>query len=229
MKNNTLISVAIIVAGVIIAGSLSYSSNRPSGGENAIGARGEKIPTNQDALPENTVRVSVEEDPTLGDPNAPVTLIEFGDFECPFCGRFAMDTKPLLIENEIKQGKLRLVWKDFPLSIHTRAQKAHEAARCAQEQGKFWEYHDILFQNLRNLKISDLEDYASRLNLDRNSFDVCLKSEKYTALVQKGVEEGIRAGVRGTPAFLVNGTLLVGALPYQAFSNAINEALKKSN
>ena len=115
------------------------------------------------------------------------------------------------------------MWKDFPLSIHSRARLAHEAARCAQEQGKFWEYHDLLFADQSRLNLADLKARAGELNLDQAAFDSCLDSGKYRSLVERGIKEGSRAGVSGTPSFVINGTLVSGALPYDVFSSAIRE------
>jgi protein-disulfide isomerase len=166
-------------------------------------------------------------DPSLGNPDAPVTIIEFGDFECPFCKKFSLETKPQLEKNEINEGKVRLIWKDFPLSIHSRAEAAHEAARCAQDQGKFWEYHDLLYANQQQLGKNDLKKYATELRLDTKEFNECVDSRRFSNLVAEGLAEGTAAGVRGTPSFLINGRLVVGALPYATFSQAIEDAFKR--
>lgn len=221
MKQNTFLPIVIIFSAVIISAAVLYdgthrgaeSNAAELAGSNTVGGTGHKV----------QVRIT-ETDPSVGNPGAPVTLIEFGDFECPFCQRFSAETMPLLIQREIKEGKVRIVWKDFPLSIHSYAQKAHEAGRCAWEQDKFWEYHDVLFANQRKLGINDLKRYAKELNLNENQFTTCLDSGKYTALIREKVQEGITAGVSGTPSFLVNGTIVVGAQPYQVFADAIARA-----
>lgn len=223
MRSNALIPISIVLSGVIIAGAVLYA--RPSPGNNRGLALAERAIPNSAGHVGRTAEVSVTDaDPSLGNPNAPVTLIAFEDFECPFCGRFNQQTLPSLIQNEIKQGKVRLVWKDFPLSIHAHAEKAHEAGRCAWEQGKFWEYHDALFSNQRNLGESDLKRYAKNLGFNENQFSSCFDSGKYASLIQEKVDEGISAGVNGTPAFLINGRLVVGAQPYQVFADAIAQA-----
>lgn len=172
------------------------------------------------------IKVEVlDTDPVLGVDSAPVTIIEFGDLECPFCQKFSLETLPEIVKNEIAQGRVRLVWKDFPLSTHARAEKAHEAARCAQDQGRFWEYHDLLYRNQRALEISALKQYATTLGLDQTLFDQCLDSGQYKGLITEGIAQGVAAGVRGTPSFLINGKLVVGAQPYEVFKKEISNAL----
>jgi len=211
MKSGTAISLSIIGAGALIA--LAVIASASSGGAESPHA-GNSAPVEVPLSPD---------DPVLGATDAPVTIISFEDFECPFCARFTADTEQSLIQNEIKEGLARLVWKDFPLSIHSRARLAHEAARCAQEQGKFWEYHDLLFADQSRLNLADLKARAGELNLDQAAFDSCLDSGKYRSLVERGIKEGSRAGVSGTPSFVINGTLVSGALPYDVFSSAIRE------
>lgn len=117
------------------------------------------------------------------------------------------------------------MFKDFPLSIHNNAQKAAEAARCAQEQDKYWEYHDVLFQNGTALGVDNLKKFAADLKLDTAKFNTCLESGKYAAAINKDMADGTKVGVSGTPAFLINGRFLSGAQPYSAFQEAIDEAL----
>lgn len=211
MKSGTAISLSIIGAGALVAlAVIASASSGVSGSPHAGNSAPVDVPLSPD-------------DPTLGATDAPVTIIAFEDFECPFCARFSAEAEQSLIQNEIKEGLARLVWKDFPLSIHSRARLAHEAARCAQEQGKFWEYHDLLFGDQSRLNLADLKARAGELKLDQTVFDSCLDSGKYRALVQKGINEGSRAGVSGTPSFVINGTLVSGALPYETFSKVIRE------
>jgi len=127
--------------------------------------------------------------------------------------------------HETYKDQVKIVYKDFPLAIHPNAQKAAEAARCAREQGKYWEYHDVLFANVKALEVANLKKYATDLKLDSAKFDTCLDSGKYAQAVEKDVEEGNRAGVSGTPAFFVNGRFLSGAQPFSAFQEAIEDAL----
>ena len=173
------------------------------------------------------VEVSVDDDPVEGSENAPVTLIEFSDFECPFCGRFFQQTLPQIEENYIKTGKVRHVFRDFPLTFHQYAQKAAEASECADEQGKFWEYHDKLFENQNALDTGSLKQYAKDLGLDTAKFNSCLDSGKMTSEVQKDFSDGAQSGVSGTPTFFINGIQIVGAQPYSAFEQLIEQELNK--
>lgn len=167
----------------------------------------------------------IVDDPVKGNETASVTIIEFSDFECPFCGRHFAHTYPQIIESYVDTGKVKYVFKNFPLSFHKKAQKAAEAAECAFDQGKFWEYHDTLFENQEELAISNLRFYAANLGLNTSEFDECLDSNKYKAEVKKDFEEGLELGVKGTPTFFINGKKLVGALPFYEFENAIEAAL----
>lgn len=224
MKNAT-VPISILIAAIIISGAILYS-DKSHLNQNAVA---QKAAANilAGSQPNTEVKVT-DTDPSLGDPKAPVTLIAFEDFECPFCRRFTQQTESLLIQNEVKNGAVRLVWKDFPLAIHSHTQKAHEAARCAWEQGKFWEYHDILFSNQNDLGINSLKQYAKNLGLNTKQFGTCLDSGKYISLIREKVNEGTSIGISGTPSFLINGATLVGAQPYQTFVDAIARA-KNSN
>ena len=158
-------------------------------------------------------QVSADDDAVKGSADAPVTIIEFSDFQCPFCARFYSQTLGEIDDKYIKTGKVKLVFRDFPLSFHQNAQKAAEAAECAEEQGKFWEMHDKLF--------------AKDLGLDSAKFDECLVSDKYASEVQKDFKDGQGAGISGTPSFFINGVKLVGAQPFSAFQQVIEQELNK--
>jgi protein-disulfide isomerase len=165
-------------------------------------------------------------DPSVGPSSAPVTLIEFSDFQCPFCRQVV----PTLKQVREKYGdKVRIVWKDFPLTqIHPQAFKAGEAGHCAAEQGKFWEYHDRLFASQQALQPADLKRYAAELGLDSAKFDPCLDSSKYGDRVREGVAQGSRLGVNSTPTMYVNGRLVSGAQPYEVITAVIDEELSRS-
>ena len=175
--------------------------------------------------PRQPIEVNAD-DPSIGSASAPVTLIEFSDFQCPFCQRVA----PTLKQVKEKYGdKLRVVWKDFPLTqIHPQAFKAGEAGHCAADQGKFWEYHDRLFANQQALQPTDLKKYATDLGLDANAFNTCLDSSRYGERVRDGVAEGSRLGVNSTPTIYINGRVLSGAQPFETFVTMIDEELSKS-
>jgi protein-disulfide isomerase len=176
------------------------------------------------SAPRQTVDLAAG-DPALGSTSAPVTLVEFSDFQCPFCQRVA----PTLKQIKQKYGdKVRIVWKDFPLTqIHPQAFKASEAAHCAGEQGKYWEYHDQLFANQQALQPTDLKRYATDLSLEATKFNECLDSSKYGERVRDGVAQGTGLGVNSTPTIYINGRVLAGAQPYEAFVAVIDEELKK--
>lgn len=169
--------------------------------------------------------VSIGDDYIKGDPNAPITIIEFSDFECPFCAKFYSQTLPSIQQKYIDTGKVKFVYKDFPLNFHKNAQKAAEAAQCAGDQGKYWEYHDKIFDNQPSLNLENLKKWAIDLSLDINEFNQCLDSGKYYDEVQRDMEEGTAAGVRGTPAFFINGVFLSGAQPFSAFEKIIEAEL----
>jgi protein-disulfide isomerase len=175
--------------------------------------------------PRHEVEVTAD-DPAIGSPSAPVTLVEFSDFQCPFCQRVAPTLKQV---QETYGDKVRVVWKDFPLTqIHPQAFKAGEAAHCAADQGKFWEYHDRLFANQQALQPSDLKKHAADLGLDATTFASCLDSSKYGERVRDGVALGSRLGVNSTPTIYINGRVLSGAQPYETFAAVIEEELSKT-
>ena len=164
-------------------------------------------------------------DPALGAASAPVTIVEFSDFQCPFCQRVAPTLKRV---RETYGDKVRIVWKDYPLTqIHPEAFKAGEAAHCAGEQGKFWEYHDRLFANQQALQVDSLKAYAADLGLDAAKFNSCLDSSKYGDRVREGVAQGTRLGVNSTPTVYINGRMLSGAHPYETFAAIIDEELSR--
>jgi len=167
------------------------------------------------------------DDPSLGAANAPVTVIEFSDFQCPFCLRVAPTLKRL---REAYGDRIRIVWKDFPLtSIHPQAFKAAEAGQCAREQGRFWEYHDRLFANQQALEPEFLKKYAVELKLDAAKFNSCLDAAKYAERVQEQMGVGNSLGVGSTPTLFVNGRLVAGAHPYETFAAIIDEELRRAN
>jgi protein-disulfide isomerase len=180
----------------------------------------------QPTVPSAPVKVDSDDDAFKGNSNSPVTIIEFSDYECPFCQRFYQQTLPQIEQNYIKTGKVKLVYRDFPLSIHPQAQKAAEAAECAGEQNKYWEMHNLLFEKGVSGGVTSFKQYAKDLGLNSAKFDDCLDSSKMASEVQKDMQDGQSYGVRGTPAFFVNGQLISGAQPYTNFQQAIEAALE---
>ena len=182
-------------------------------------------------------RVEFELDGTelsIGDPNAPVTVVEFSDFQCPFCRRFYTDTVQDLKTNYIDTGKVYFVYKHFPLSFHPAAQKSAESVECANEQGKWVELHDKLFdeqgkegQGTVQYTTNDIKTWASEIVDDASAFNTCLDSSKYASKVASDMAEGQSLGVSGTPASFVNGILISGAQPYATFKNLVDSELSE--
>jgi protein-disulfide isomerase len=171
------------------------------------------------------VEVSVAGEPSKGSEKAPVTIVKFEDFHCPFCKQVQPTFNELLSRYD---GKVRLVHKDLPLeSIHPQARQAAEAARCAYEQGKFWEYHDKLYANSPKASANDLKSYAKEVDLNVDSFDGCFTSGKYKAVVQQDLNEAAQLGLTGTPTVFINGREISGNQPLEAFEAIINEELAR--
>ena len=177
---------------------------------------------------------------TLGAPIAPVTLIEFTDLQCPFCGRYAKETAPRLEREYVATGKVKYVSRDFPIAaLHPQAFRAHEAVRCAGDQGRYWEMRTLVFQNQRAMTPADFERHAQTLKLDVAVFRTCLDKETHAAAIRKDLEEGRAAGVTGTPTFFIGVTdasgtkfkasrVLTGAQPFDRFREAIEALLQPS-
>jgi protein-disulfide isomerase/Skp family chaperone for outer membrane proteins len=164
--------------------------------------------------------------PSRGPANATVTIVEFSDFECPFCGGLY----PTLKEIESKyKDKIRIVYRQFPLtSIHPHAQKAAEAALCANDQDKFWQMHDAMFTDQRNLEVTDLKAKAEKLSLNTATFNTCLDSNKYAGAIRSEIIEGSKVGVSGTPAMFINGRFLSGNQPYDDIAKVIDDELTRA-
>lgn len=226
------LAISILVAALIVAGTLIYvfGPTRGTGGSEATG--GLEAPAGQPP--------AIGDDYVLGDANAPVTIIEFGDYQCPFCGRFFSQTEPQIIENYVKTGKAKMVYKDLIIIdgfVPGGKESANSAlaANCAGEQGKFWEYHDLLFEteikdgkeNSGNLNKSLFLSLARSLGLNEEQFTSCFDSRKYLAEV-----EGDTAEAQGslpqlsTPSTFVNDKLVSGAVPYEQFASIIEEELR---
>jgi protein-disulfide isomerase len=187
------------------------------------------------AAPSGPVRASIADAPILGRADAPVTIVEFSDYQCPFCGRFFATTLPALKKEYIETGKVRYVFRDYPIDqLHPLARKAAEAAHCAGDQGKYWEMHDVLFQNATALALPQLAEHARALGLDGSAFDACFSSGRHAARVERGIADAAAAGVQGTPGFVIGktttgdvieGTPVRGAQPLDTFRQLIDRAL----
>jgi protein-disulfide isomerase len=186
------------------------------------------------------IRISVDDDPMKGNPNASITIIEFSDFQCPFCAKFHETTLPLLEKNYISTGKVNFVYRDFPIvSIHPNAVPAALASECADDQGKFWEIHDMIFENQRTwqgMKPSEstnlFKEYAVEIGLNLDEFNSCVDSGKYLKEIQNDLDDGRVYGVTGTPGFFVGNseigyTKLIGAQPFSSFKQVIDGQLSR--
>ena len=167
------------------------------------------------------VNVDTQNAEMIGPAKAQVTLVEFADYECPYCQKVAADVKKLQAD---LGDKVAFTYKDFPLSMHARAEKAAEATRCASKQGKFWEFHDEIFHS-KELDVDQLKAQARALKLDTSEFDKCLDTGEEAAVVDRDRKEGLRLGISGTPAFFINGHFMSGALDYAALRQIVEQQL----
>lgn len=174
-------------------------------------------------LPPPRARIEIGDAPVRGPANAPVTIIEFTDYQCPYCARAATTLQQVMAKYPTQ---VKLVLRDFPLSNHPEAPAAAEAAHCAGDQGKYWQMHDAIFANPRDLTAPTLLKHAVAAGVDEKKYSSCVASKKYTARWQKDLAAGEEFGVTGTPAFFVNGRFIGGALPLEAFVQLIEEELK---
>lgn len=185
--------------------------------------------------PTGPVRANIGDAPFLGRADAPVTIVEFSDYQCPFCQRFFATTLPTIKKEYIETGKVRYVFRDYPIDqIHPQARKAAEAAHCAGEEDKYWEMHDALFQNATALALPQLTEHARAIGLDGSAFDACVSSGRHAARVERGIADAAAAGVQGTPGFVigltkpgsvVEGTPVRGAQPLDTFRQIIDQML----
>lgn len=174
---------------------------------------------------------------SMGRADAPLTIVEYGDYQCPFCQQYHNTAFAQIKANYIDTGKVRYIHRDFPLDFHENARRAAAAARCAGEQGKFWEMRHVLIVNAEALQQDKLNGYAGNAKLDVPKFQACLSADKFKAGIDKDVAEGSAAGVSGTPSFVIGrikkdkleGVRLVGAMPYGQFDAKIQEMLAQPN
>jgi protein-disulfide isomerase len=171
------------------------------------------------------VPVELAQAPTRGNPKATVTIVEFSDFQCPYCQRVRPTMSRL---RQLYSDRVRFAFRHYPLDFHPQAEKAGEAAACAGEQGKFWEMHDRLWENPSKLGVDDLKAHAQTLGLAGPEFATCLDSGRFADAVEADLRAGQEYGVSGTPAFFVNGRPLVGAMPFEAFQQVIEDELART-
>jgi protein-disulfide isomerase len=182
-----------------------------------------------------TAKVSIKDTASLGSADAPVTVVEFTDYQCPFCLKFIRDTFPKLKEQFVDTGKVRWVIRDMPLGFHKNARKAAQAAHCAGEQGKFWEMRSVLFANAKKLEEENLPGYAEVIGLDGAAFKSCLASDRHLAEIDQSAQDAGTVRITGTPTFVVGktagdwveGDRVVGARDLKTFEQAILKALQE--
>lgn len=235
LKKTTLWKGSTVILGLLLiisifTGGFGFGTNTPTGGT--------VVNPPADNEPTTIAQVSIDDDTILGDKNAPVTIIEFSDYQCPFCRRSYTQVMPQVIANFVNTGKARLVFRDFPLtSIHPGALPAAMAAECADDQGKYWEMHDKIFDEQNKLgqgsvpfTNEDLKKWASELGLNTDDFNSCLDSNKYAKEVEADFADGNSYGVSGTPTYFIGNDkdgykIIGGAQPYEVFDQAINSYL----
>lgn len=241
-KAITPIFVLLLIVASFLGGSFfnQYKAEEKSGTESeAAGAEVEASPQVEaegEEEPETNVlgvedQGLIEDSETVkGNADAPVTIVEFSEYECPYCKRYIDETYVKIWEEY--EGEIRYIFRDYPLPFHQHSQITAEAAHCAGDQGEYWAYHDLLFANRDGWAQSEeptslLSGYAADLGLNEEEFSGCLSSGKYTQAVKDDFKLGQQVGVSGTPSFFINGRLLVGAQPFEAFQAIIEEELEK--
>lgn len=237
LSDTKLLAIAIVIAAVLISGSIVFVNsgkfaNRGGGAALQLPQAGEKVLSQGGAErePSAPVEVSGGNLPFLGKEDAKVTIVEFGDFQCPFCKRFFEGTEAQIRKEYVDTGKVKFYWRDFAF-LGEESFDAAVAARCANDQGKFWAYHNLLFKNQKGenegqFNKENLKKWASQLKLDRKKFDKCLDSNAHRQVVDRENEEARRVGVNGTPTVFVNGEAVVGAVPFAEFRKVIEKSLK---
>lgn len=229
-------TIAIIAASVLLSSSIFFVGIQVKdmtaaifGAPGGLAAAPAPVPAPSAApAADNKGPVDVKlsaDDHIKGDKNAPVTIIEYSDFECPFCGRFYSDTLGQIEDTYIKTGKAKLVYRHFPLSFHQSAMPAAIASECAADQGKFWEMHDAIFDNQTAIGSDDLKKRAAQMGLDTTKFNKCFDGREHESEIRTEMAEGSQFGVSGTPGFFVNGQSVSGAQPFEVFKSIIESAL----
>ncbi|HIH17999.1 MAG: DSBA oxidoreductase [archaeon GW2011_AR6] len=221
-----------LVAGFILIFIVGFAFGRLTGNTNgAVVAGG-----NENGIPSGNgqpVKLSLDGEPSLGNKDAPVQIVEFSDYQCPFCRRAYTQSYSQIKKDYIDTGKVYFVFKDFPLTFHPAAIPAAEYANCANEQGKYWETHDAIYDEQNKLGQGTIEFGETELKkwvstvpgINMQKLDACVKSGKYKKEIEQDTAEGIAAGVSGTPTFFINGQALVGAQPYSEFQRLIEAEL----
>jgi protein-disulfide isomerase len=221
-KKDLLVPISILIGAILVSGSI-FINKLPWSGEAVIDEAG-----NNDAGTVVTQLNDRKDAPKEG--NGKVKIVEFSDFQCPFCQSFFKEAYSQIKSQYVDTGKAEFVFRHYPLPFHANAQKAAEAAECANKQGRFWEYHNILFEKSKSdgtgLYPADLKKYAKDLGLNTDKFNSCLDNGEAAEAVRKDNEDAQKAGVDGTPTIFINGKKIVGAKPFADFQAEIDAALK---
>jgi len=211
-----VLSASILIAAVLISGAMFYTDSPSSGGD-VLGAELEVKKT----------------DNVIGDKDAPVTIIEYSDFQCPFCRTFYENAYQSIKSEYIDKGIVRLVYRHMPLNFHAAAVPSAHAVECAAEQDKFWELHDAIFENQTLLGTGtvdytqeDIRQWVLDIGVDASDFDKCMDSDKYVDKIKQDISDAARLGINGTPSFVINGRVIVGAQPFEAFRQVIEAELQ---
>lgn len=235
--------VGAAIAVLVIAGSIFYNGHvlgkkldtlHKTVSKMQVAAAPSAVPqaAGAPAVPTGPVDVAERSDaPVIGNKNAEVVMYEFSDFQCPYCARFYKETLPQIKSEYVDTGKVKIVYRHFPLAFHPYAQKTAEAGECAARQGKFEAMHNSMFENSTsdgiNLSVDKLKGYANKIGLNTSKFNSCLDNGDTASVVSKDMADGSAAGVTGTPTFFINGRMLVGAMPFATFKQIIDEELDK--
>lgn len=221
-NKDVLLPASIIVAAVLISGSIFYMVGKNQNGNPPVDNT-----VNQPTNAAEILKIQGGE-VVLGESDAPVTIVEYGDYQCPWCSKFFEESEKPLRDEYIKTGKVKMVYRDFPIdSIHPFARVAAEAANCAKDQSKFWLYHDALLDKQKDIPTMDFVSLATELGFETATFKACFENGKYKDEIQKDFDGAVAAGVNGTPAVFINGQQVGGFLTYDQLKVAVDSALNK--
>ena len=241
-KHPYLIFLAIIIAGIMVAGAIlwrednSSVSNKIASSVNVENMEAEQNNKTGSDIPDSAKNIKIAgegDDPILGDPDAKITMVIFGDFQCHFCKKLETEIKPIIIEEYVKTGKVKIIARDFPF-LGQASVLAASAANCAFEQNRYWEYSELLHSSQTGhdpapFVKESLSSFAQKLGLEEKKFNECLDSDKYLDEVKKDFDDGRALGVAGTPTSFINGEVLKGALPFEEFKKVIDKILVDYN
>lgn len=230
-KSWTPILMLLLLVASFLLGMLTTKVQYLQNGNQQTAPSGQQAGAQVTTAPGKPVDVAVGSLPVMGNKDAKVKVIEFADFQCPFCSQWFKTVEPNMISDYVKTGKIAFYWRDYPFLGQESTDSAN-AARCANEQNRFWDFHNYLYtnqgqENSGTFSKDNLKKFAATLGLNTQQFNDCVDSGKYAKDVQTDLSDGQKAGVNGTPTVFINGVPVVGAQPYTAFKSAIDAALAK--